>query len=218
MKHLDSARLRLYAPFLLPVVIVAIGWALLVRPVSAESGRIRGELAQQRARVQSVRSQVGAPLPSARPVGDPIAAFERRVAVGDASGRLLQELSRLGASTGVRPETIEMGDQQPAPAAGSPGVAGGALPDPRLALFPLPLAYSPVVITAESEYASLGGFLWKLRDLATVVEVRKVEIGAPADAEASGPGVVRATITLFAYARARDGQPVPAAGSGGAGR
>jgi hypothetical protein len=90
-------------------------------------------------------------------------------------------------------------------------VAGSALPDPRFALFGVPLTYSPVTMTADADYGSLGNFLWRLRDLATVIEVRSLVVAVPPaqnDIPAAPAGSVRATLTMFAYARAASPKPL----------
>lgn len=203
----DRTRLLHVAPYLVPLVIVGLGWALLVRPTSAESARLSRELDTLRARVNVVGSDTGAPPPE--PVSDPMTAFERQVSVGDASGRVLEGLSRLATSTGVRIDVIETADEGTASLGGGPVVAGGLNLDPRFALFPAALKYTPVTLTADSDYASLGHFLWRLRDLATVVEIRSLEI-VPAAAEqgaetAPAPGTIRVTLTMFAFSRVKHG-------------
>jgi hypothetical protein len=88
-----------------------------------------------------------------------------------------------------------------------PQVSGvGALPDPRFKLFDTPLAYSPILMSFDADYASLGGFLWRLRELATTIEVRSLEIRPRLRDGSDGAGAVpdgrvHAGLTLFAYAR-----------------
>jgi hypothetical protein len=201
---MDLAGLRHYAPYLAPFAIVGLGWMLLVRPTSAQNTRAAQELDELRRRVATVRTQNGVPLPPPEPAVDPAMAFERLVAAGDASGRVLEELSRLASATRVRIDMLETGEQGDVNAGTGPGVAGAAIPDPRLALFQAPLKYSPVTLTADADYSSLGEFLWRLRDLATLIEIRALDITAPAaqpDEAPETPGTLRVTLTLFAYAR-----------------
>jgi hypothetical protein len=200
----DSARLQPYAPLLVPVVIVALGWGLLVRPTMAKNARAASDLEGLRQRITAARSHAGGPPPQ-QPLGDPVETFERQVTASDASGRVMEELSRLASQTGVHVDTIDTAQEETATFGGGPAVAGGARPDPRLALFGTPLVFSPVTLTAESDFRSLGEFLWGLRDLGALIEIRNLEIGAPGNdgaAAPGAPGLLRVTLTMFVYARA----------------
>lgn len=198
----DLHQIRQYAAYAVPVAILAVGWTLFVRPTSAEAERLSMELEQLRQRVAAARAQAGSAAMPVEPADDPLKAFDRRVATGDPSGRLFEELSRLAARAGVRVETVENGDEG---SAGAGGRASGAeAPDPRLALFPAALKYQPVTLVAEADYAAVGRFLWQLRSLATAVELRRLEIippvEPPSEAAPAG-GDLRVTLALFAYSR-----------------
>jgi hypothetical protein len=208
---LDPVQVRQYAPYLAPVLIVGFGWLVLVRPLSNENASMARELTQLRQRSDAVRAQMGAPPPPAPP-GDPVRAFEGRVAEGDASGRLLEELSRLASRTGLRVDTIETGEE--AVVGGRSGGSAVAI-DPRFGLFQAPLKYSPVTLSADADYASLGAFLWQLRETATMIEVRSLEVRAPlvgSNQTPVPPGTLRVVLTMFAYARAPRANPGPGAG------
>ena len=194
---------RQYAPYLAPFVIVGLGWALLIRPASAENARIARELVERRDRIALLRAQNSGQAALWEEAVDPMAGFERHVAAGDASGRLLEDLTRLAIATGLRIETLETGEPSDVVARSGPAVVDAGSPDPRLALFDAPLRYSPVTLTAEGDYPSVGAFLWRLRSLATLTDIRTFEVTASGvgSGEASGPGTLRVTMTLFAYAR-----------------
>jgi hypothetical protein len=200
---IDSARLQPYAPILALLVIVALGWALLVRPTMTKNARAASDLEGLRQRLATARTHTGG-APMTQPVGDPVEAFERQVTVSDAGGRVMEELSRLASQSRVQVDTIESAQEETAAFGGGPSVAGGSRPDPRLALFGAPLMFSPVTLTAESDYRGLGEFLWLLRDLGALIEIRNLEINVPG-AEGAGatdpPGLLRVTLTLFVYAR-----------------
>lgn len=204
--------IRDYSPYLAPFVIVALGWGLLIRPASAENARIARELLELRARLAGVRSQQSGPAVPQEGVGDPVAAFERQVASGDASGRLLEELSRVATASGVGIETLETGAQSDVRPRSGPAVADAAMPDPRVALFEASLKYSPVTLTAEADYRSLGEFLWRFRDMTTLSEIRTLDVTVPASppGEPRASGTLRVTLALFAYSRA--GADDPASG------
>jgi hypothetical protein len=48
--------------------------------------------------------------------------------------------------------------------------------DPRLALFPYEVSYTPLRVTFESTFEAAGNVLWQLRDLPTIVEVRSATL------------------------------------------
>lgn len=194
------ARVREYVPYAAPFVILALGWALLVRPISAENLQTARELEGLRQRLNGLRMQVDVVQPA--PVGDPMKAFERQVAAGDPTGRLLEELSRAAGAAGLEVDTVESVEESAVTPAGAPGVSNAAAPDPRFALFEVPLKYSPVTLTASADYRSLGEFLWRLRVLPTIIEIRSLEVSAPAESSETGAaGTLRVSMTLFAYVR-----------------
>jgi hypothetical protein len=178
-----------------------------------------------------VRTTLTQPVPPPLP-GDPVAAFERQVAAGDATSTLLEQLARLASSSRAGNLLIETGERVSIAADGAgPRLTGAAPTDPRLQLFAVPLAYSPVSMSFDADYASLGEFLWRLRDLATTVEIRTMEV-KPRAASAAGPepavlpvadGAVHVALTLFAYSREATAThggsapvPPPASPTGGA--
>ena len=82
----------------------------------------------------------------------------------------------------LRSFVIETGDRVPqgsTPAArrfaAGHGIGGG-WPDPRLALFPYAVSYTPLRVTFESTFEAVGNVLWQLRDLPTMVEVRSATL------------------------------------------
>jgi hypothetical protein len=232
--QLDQARLRQAAPFIVPVIILVAGWALLVRPQTTEKQRATRELASLRPRLESVRREMmDAPPPELKI--EPARAFERQVTAGD-PGRILEELSRLAPRTRYRNLSIDAtGEQVPVRGAGGgPQVAGAVEPDPRFTLFNAALTYLPVTMSFDADYARVGELLWRLRDVGTIIEIRNVDIkraatavGASGAADAApqagvlpgdAPGPesddLHVTLTLFAYARKADAAPAARPGSG----
>ena len=206
--NVDTAALRRLAPFAAPLLVLAGGWMLLIAPASTANARAGRDLDVLRQRLAQVRASVGAPPPAPDSV-DPGAAFERQVAVGDASSQVLEQLAGLASGAHAANLLIETGDRVPLARAGAPQAGGTPQADPRFSLFDTPLTYSPISMSFDAEFASVGQLLWRLRDLATTVELRSLEI-KPA---ASGSGRVHAALTLFAYARPRAsaGSPTAAA-------
>lgn len=211
----DQTRLRQLAPFVLPLVIVAAGWMLLIRPAASDSARAARELDMLRPRLDAARAALTQAPPPEVAV-EPMAAFERQVTAGD-PGRILEELSRLAPRSRYRNLNIDAtGEQGVLRASRGPQASGGTEPDPRLALFGAELTFVPVSMSFESDYAAVGELLWNLRDFGTLVEVRTLDLKRvaaaeeggrqPDPAELRGPARddVRVTLTLFAYARTTD--------------
>jgi hypothetical protein len=191
-------------PLLVLIATVGLGWMVFVRPLSADRARAATEVESLRQRETALRRELSAPFPRATG-GDPGATFERRVASGNASPALLEQLARLASAARARNLLIETVE------AASTG--GGASPqtaqrDPRFALFDVPVSHVPIRVAFDADYAGVGRFLWGFRDLPTTVEIRALSVGlAPASDEApSTPtDVLRVSLTLNAYSR-----PVPA--------
>ncbi|HXH25975.1 MAG TPA: hypothetical protein VNI78_12035 [Vicinamibacterales bacterium] len=205
----DIARLRRTVPFVLPLVIVAVGWVVFVRQASADLARVQQQIRQLDDRLAALRAALAEPAPPVT-AGDPVKAFERLVAARDGARQLLEQLARLAAEVGATNLTIDFnGTRTPvAPSGSGPRVVGASDPDPRLALFELPLAYSVVPVSFDAEYERLGEFLWRLRDLPVVVEIRTLDV-RPAESlergsrsgDTAGRPRVRASLTLYAYSR-----------------
>lgn len=204
--NLETERLKQFAPLALPLVIVVVGWMFLIRPTASGYASVAREVDGLQQRLAQVRASVSEPPP---PVvsADPRAAFERQVPAHDSSYQVFEQLARLARTEGGTNLLIETAERVVVTAPTGPQVTGGgARPDPRLALFETPLAYSPISMSFDAEFARLGQFLWSLRDLATTVEIRSLDIkprlrdGSGA-LSAAGDRRVHVALTLFAYAR-----------------
>ena len=217
----NARTLRAYAPLIVFVVTIAVGWMAFVRPISADQSRASEQLASLRQREIALRGDVGQPSPRGIDV-DPAMTFERQVASGDAAPALLEQLAHLASSTRARNlliETVEPGQtasSEPsqagpaaafAPGASAPRDAGrySAQRDPRVALFDVPVSHLPIRVAFDTDYASLGRFLWALRQLPTTVEIRALTVGLPplepGDDTSTRDDILRASLTLHAYSR-----------------
>jgi hypothetical protein len=199
---LDAKTLRTYAPLLILVVTVGLGWMVFVRPVSADRARADVQLTSLRQREMTLRRELSDPSPRASGA-DPAASFEQHVAAGNASPALLEQVARLASAARARNLLIETVEGT----ATTPGAPPQAPQhDPRFALFDVPVSHVPIRVAFDSDYASLGGFLWAFRDLPTTVEIRALSIGVPpaepGDVSSdSRPDGLRASLTLHAYSR-----------------
>lgn len=212
--NLETERLKSFVPFVPALLIAVLGWLFLISPAASESAGAARQLDALEQRLAQVRASAAEPPPPAI-AGDPGGVFERQVAGPDVSSQVLLQLSRLASSAAVSNLAIETGNQViVATPAGPQASDGNARPDPRFGLFDVPLAYSPILMSFDADYESLGGFLWLLRDFATTIEVRSLEIRPrPGAGDPGADGRVHAGLTLFAYTRQR---PAAAGASGAA--
>jgi hypothetical protein len=201
---LDVRTVRAYAPLVVFVATIAAGWMVVVRPIASEQSRASGQLETLRQREWALRGEVGKPSPRGIDI-DPAVTFERQLATGDVAPALLEQLARLASAARARNlliETVEAG-QTSAPKAGRDDAAQR---DPRFALFDIPVSHVAIRVAFDTDYASLGRFLWAFRNLPTTVEIRALTVGLPpAESEdedsRSGADVLRASLTLHAYSR-----------------
>lgn len=196
--NVDLARLRRYAPAGVAVIVLLGGWLFVAAPVVSRNTQLSTEVSALRERLAGVRASVSTPAP-APPGVDAASVFVKQVASGDASSSVVQQLAALAKEARAANLLIETGERVALAGTTGPRVADGVQPDPRFRLFDTPLAYSPVSISFDGEYAGVGDLLWRLRDLPTTIEIRNLEI-KPVTAGASA-GRVHVALTLFAYAR-----------------
>lgn len=202
---IDARTIRAYAPLVVLVVTIVIGWTLFIRPITAEQSRASGQLDTLRHREMALRGDVGTSSPKGTAT-DPVLTFERQVASQDAAPALLEQLARLASDAGARNLLIET--VEPGPASPVPAKAGdeASQRDPRFALFGVPVSHVAIRVAFDTDYASIGRFLWAFRNLPTTVEIRALTVGLPpADSEDDDSGVradiLRASFTLHAYSR-----------------
>jgi hypothetical protein len=208
----DRRTLRKYAPLLVLIVTVGLGWTIFVRPLSADRTGSGAQIERLRQRELMLRRDLGVPSPPVTSA-DPAARFERQLSAADASPALLEQLARLAATARARNLLIET--MEPAaggaavPTQGGPAEAGryaAQQRDPRFALFDVPVSQLPIRVAFDTDYAGVGRFFWAFRDLPTTVEIRALSIGLPPasdeDAPESRPDDLRVSLTLHAYSRA----------------
>jgi hypothetical protein len=199
--NVDLARLRRFVPALVLVVTVALGWMIVVRPVSADRASADARLAALRQREAALRATVTEPSALAAAM-DPVAAFDRRVASDDPTAVVVERLARLASEVRARELFIETIEGATPTGAGAPPLPGTYRPDPRFALFDRPVSYATIRMSFDVGYAGLGQFLWSFRDLPTIVEIRTFNVQPRDVSPGETPGVMlQASFTLFAYRR-----------------
>jgi hypothetical protein len=201
---LDARTVRAYAPLVVFVATIAAGWMAFVRPIASEQSRASEQLEMLRQREVSLRGEVGKPSPRGLDI-DPAVTFERQIAAGDVAPALLEQLARMASDARARNlliETVEPGQTSPVKA----GRDDASQRDPRFALFDVPVSHVAIRVAFDTDYASLGRFLWAFRNLPTTVEIRALTVGLPpaeSGDEDSGAraDALRASLTLHAYSR-----------------
>lgn len=199
----DVRALRAYTPLVVLLTTISVGWMVFVRPLSADQTRAASRLESLQQREMALRRDIGESSPHGVDL-DPAATFERQVASGDASPALVERLALLASTARARNLLIETVEAQPA--AGNAALKANDR-DPRFALFEVPVVYAPLKVAFDADYASIGRFLWTLRNLPTTVEIRALSIGLPppdpGDEEPRNvrPDVLRVSLTLHAVTR-----------------
>ncbi len=180
------------------VVLVAYFW--FIEPRVAAYVLARNDVRTQQARLQNLQSALarGARIPVATDE-DFVAEFNRRMSaddkVSDVIASIARSLNAGNAGTRVKGLLIEAGqrqrlsmvipdaatraeaDTQPhAVTSGATEEAAAPGNDPRARLFPVPLQFTPVAVTFESDFEAAGEFLWELRNAPTLVEVSSLTI------------------------------------------
>jgi Tfp pilus assembly protein PilO len=180
-------------PLVLAVTVFVVGSLTLVLPRMSRALAASGEAASLEGRKANMRRL----LQRAEPIesGKVRAVAELPKLVSEEGGvpATIEALARLASSPGhpAQAHGLLIEAEQPR-SAGIGGAATEAIPlDPRWAVFAGPLEYTPIKVTFEATYERLGLFLWRLRDLPTLVDVRSVDI------ERSLP-LLKVKLTLFA--------------------
>jgi len=175
-------------PFLTIAAVVTAGWFWLVQPRFVAYLRARTDAAALEERVRTLRQASGRSRP--QPPADLERAqreFEARVSADDKVADVAAALARgvlASAPAGtLRSFVIETGDRMSSPSrggraetAGASGAGGIDGADPRLALFPYAVNFTPLRVSFESTFDAAGNLMWELRDLPTTVEIRSATL------------------------------------------
>jgi hypothetical protein len=171
-------------PFLTVVAIITAGWFWFVQPRLVAYLRSRTDTAALEERVRTMQ-QVSNRAPPA-PAADlerTVREFEARVSAGDkvaeVAAALAQSVLANAPAGQLRSFVIDTGDRvstSRGAAAERTSASGDDGPDPRLALFPFAVSYTPMRVSFDSTFEATANVLWQLRDLPTVVEVRSATL------------------------------------------
>jgi hypothetical protein len=175
-------------PYLIVIVIVAFAWVWFIRTPFNVYLRTRTDLASLQARLKTVQESVaragGAPSVD---LDSTMREFERVVSlddrVSDVTAALASAVVDSAPGDKLKLFSIETSDRVKASEdsgrGGAPRVTANNLaasPDPRFALFPAAIIYTPVKITYSSTFDGISSFIWKVRDLPTTIELKSATL------------------------------------------
>ena len=175
-------------PFLTMAVVFTAGWFWFIQPRFESYLRARTDVAALEERVRTMQ-QASARTPSPPPADleRTQREFEARVSANDQVAEVAEALAQAVLASAppgkLRSFVLETGDRTSLAAQAGAGDRARASAgdgtdgaDPRLALFPYEVSYTPLRVTFESTFDAAGNLLWRLRDLPTTVEVRSAAL------------------------------------------
>jgi Tfp pilus assembly protein PilO len=192
-------------PVIVVAAIVALGYFLFVQPRVAEYLRARTEITSLEERVRTLQDTVnrGKAAPSANEAAA-LKLFEERMSTDDRVADVVELLAKIAADSAPKGtiKGLQIGTgasaQWPASAGQATTRSGGGEaadePDPRFGLFPVTLTYTPVTVTFQGSYDAIQRFVWRLRDMPTMIEIRSMEL-------ARGLPLMQVVVRLFVYQR-----------------
>jgi hypothetical protein len=195
-------------PFLIVVGIVTSAYFWLIQTPLNAYLRTRTDLVSLRGRVKNAQDGV-ARAGSTAPVDMQAALtqFEAQVApddrVADVTAILAKAVLDSAPADQLRGFAIETSDRIKANDQGAPRVTAatlGTAPDPRFALFPYSVTYTPVKLTFSSTFEAIASVLWKVRDLPTTIEVKSATL-------TRGLPLMKMELLIWVYQRGRSANP-----------
>lgn len=186
MRRLTEALDR-FLPLIITAGIVAVAYFLFIQTPLNTYLRARTEITSLQGRLRTARENV------ARASGVPavdvqasLALFEKQMSpdekVSDVTAIFSKAVLDSTSAEKLRTFVIETSDRIKA-AEGSQNKAvtasTGTLatsPDPRFGLFPYKVHYTPVKVAFSSNFEGIANFMWKIRDLPTIIEVKSATL------------------------------------------
>ena len=183
-----SEALQRLLPLLLVAAIATCGYLWYVQPRLNAYLRARSDVSTLRDRVRTLqasteRARDRVPVNLQASIAEFEASMSRDDKVSDVAAALATAVLDVAPAGQLRGLTLETGDRVQlgldlgGRGASRPGAGmAGDGPDPRMALFPYAVSYTPLRITFESTFEAIGSFMWKTRGLPTTVEIRSVKL------------------------------------------
>jgi hypothetical protein len=213
--RLSDAIARLL-PFIIVAAIVTFAYFWFIQTPLNAFLRARVEVNALQTRLRTAQDAVvragGAPSVDLEAT---MRAFEKQMSmdekVSDVTAILAKAVLDSAPADQLKEFRIETSDRikapeergRPAPA-GSGGLSG---PDPRFALFPVSVSYTPVKLVFSSTFEAIANVMWKVRDLPTTVEVRSATL-------TRGLPLMKMELLIWVYQRGAAASPAPAAPGG----
>jgi hypothetical protein len=199
-----GASLERLAPFIIVVVITVVGYFWFIQAPLSNYLRARVDsntLAERVRTLETATARSG--RVAAGDLDAPVREFERRVAredkVADVTGIFAKAVLECAPPDKLREFAIETGARVNVEPAAGPRPAAlmtvALSPDPRFSLFPVPVSYTPVKVTFASSFDAVAGFMWRMRDLPTTIEIRSATL-------TRGLPLMKLEVTVWVYQRA----------------
>jgi len=175
-------------PFLIVVAIVTFAYFWFIQAPLNAYLRTRTDLDSLHSRLRIAQDGVDRAAHTAPvDVQASITAFEAQMSpddrVADVTAILAKAVLDHAPADQLRGFAIETSDRIKGTGQGVPGAPQrvtaatvGTAPDPRFALFPYAVTYTPVKVTFSSTFDAMANVLWRVRDLPTTVEVRSATL------------------------------------------
>jgi hypothetical protein len=177
------ASVKKYGPLALALLVLVVGYLWFVGPRLAatfQAGRDVGSLERRAAGLRAALSSAGSKGGESR---RGVAEFERLVSRDDRLPEVMEIVARLALDPpdADRARGLVLNSGESARGEGVSSAVPGQPPvaddlDPRWALFPGSVGSTPITVAFETTYERLGQFLWRLRDLPTLVEIRSLDV------------------------------------------
>lgn len=190
-------------PFIVVAAIIVVGYLWLIQPRVTEYFRNRTEIATLEGRVRSLQDTInrGRSVPSPDE-STAIKLFEERMSADDRVSYVVEQLARLAQDSGGKGKVKGLQIATEPSAQWAPGQTGmsrtatdaGDTPDPRFGLFPATFTYTPVTVAFDAAYGDIERFVWRLRDMPTMIEIRSMEL-------TRGLPLMHANLRIFVYRR-----------------
>jgi hypothetical protein len=175
-------------PFLAFVVVLTAGWFWFVQPRFGTYLKAGTDTAALEERVRTLQQATGRARPEVPADLDrSVRQFEEQMSANDEVAAVAAAIARTvlasAPASRLRALVIETGDGaasaprgDPIEARGTSGAGAADAGDPRLALFPHTVTYTPLRVSFESTFEAAGNLLWNLRGLPTIVDVRSATL------------------------------------------
>lgn len=173
-------------PFVVAAVIVLLGYMWFIQPNVTEILRSRNDATSLEARVRVLQDTVDRAKRGGSPdESSALRTFEARMSADDCVSEVVERMVHAALESApkgkVKALQVATGESAHwAPTQAGAMARGGDMvtdqPDPRFGLFPVSVTYTPVTVAFDASYEAIERFVWQLRDMPTMIEIRSMEL------------------------------------------